>query len=356
MDGIRTLTRDDIPDVARLCQRAFLSPRRQASAALVDYLDRLFLDGPDRDDEIASKVMTTGGRVTGFIGALPLPMTFQGRPIRAAVPSSLVVEDPRADPLGGARLVRAFLQGPQDISISEPANNVAIGLWRRLGGVSVPSESLEWLVPFGHAGVAVALAGRRARPLAGAARLADRWLGRRRPGRIGLPKGVSVEEVDAAGFAEAWPDLILSYALRPDFSPAALAWRLDHAAANATRGPLRLAVVRGRAGPIGAFAYQGKRGGIAHGIQVLATPDGAPAVIDALLLDAADKGCVGVKGRTQARLLERLLERGALLFRRHGAVVHMRDPDLADCVRAGDAITGGLVGESWMRHVSDRTL
>ncbi|MEJ1160196.1 hypothetical protein [Prosthecomicrobium sp. N25] len=358
MGEIRACTAEDIPAVAALFQKTFVDARRPVPAGLADCIRGLLFGHPDFDPEIASRVLVEDGRVVGFAGVVPLRMWFRGRRLRAAVPTSLSVEDPQRRPLAGAKLVRAFLQGPQDLSISEPTNVQAQKLWVALGGETVTAESMEWLKVLKPAGLAVALAAdalpaaRFARP---AARLVDRFAGRFVGAVPARPAGLAVEATDDGGFATAVADAMETYALRPDWPSDSFAWQLSHAAGNRSRGPLRRLVMRDGKGRVaGAALYQGAPGGVGWVLQLLARPEAARAVLAALMADAAAAGCVAVKGRTQARLLDGLLDAGALLFRRHTSMVHARDPEIAAAVRAGEAITSGFAGEAWMRHVSDR--
>jgi hypothetical protein len=359
MSDIRACTADDIPAVGDLFQRTFRNARRPTPPGLAACIGDLLLNHPDYDPDIASRVMVDAGRLVGFIGVVPLAMTYRGRRLRAAVPTSIAVEDPQLRPLAGAKLVRSFLSGPQDLSISEPANSLAQGLWQRLGGETVNSESMEWLQVLRPAGLAVALGEDRvtplklARPIAG---LIDRMLARRVAARkVALTAGTDSAAVDDATFTAELPHVAAGYALHPDWRPETLLWQLAHAGANRSRGTLHRRIVYARGGkPVGAVLYHGRPGGIAWVLQMLARTEAARDVVEVLIADAAEKGCVAVKGRTQARFLDPLLARGALLFRRHTAMVHSRDPELMGAVRTGKAVTSGLAGESWMRHVSDR--
>src|ERR1043166_5856357 len=154
---VRTCTPDDMPAVAGLFQRTFRNARRATPASLTAYLRELYFDHPWRDPALASKVFVTDGAVRGFIGILPLRLAFRGATVRAAVAGSLMVENPQANPLAGARLFRAYLSGPQDMSLSDSANPVSRGMWERLGGKTAPSESMEWVRPFRPFATALAL-------------------------------------------------------------------------------------------------------------------------------------------------------------------------------------------------------
>ena len=123
MTEIRPSTPQDMPAVAALFQRTFRDPRRPAPASLQSYLRELFFEHPWFDPELAPKVyVAADGKVGGFIGSLPLRLVFAGRPVRAAIAGSLMVDGPQANPLAGARLLRAFFTGPQELSVSDSAS------------------------------------------------------------------------------------------------------------------------------------------------------------------------------------------------------------------------------------------
>src|SRR5437016_308997 len=159
MSLIRACGPEDMPAVAGLFQKTFIGRRGPAPQSLETYLAELFLHHPWYDSELASRVyVSPEGAVRGFIGVLPLRMCFRGKKIRAAVAGSLMVDNPQEHPLAGARLLRSFANGPQELSISESANRVSENLWQKLGGRTLPFESLEWLRILRPAGVALAFA------------------------------------------------------------------------------------------------------------------------------------------------------------------------------------------------------
>ena len=159
MSLIRAFSPEDMPAVAELFQKTFLNRRRSASESLKTYLAELFLHHPWYDPELASRVyVSPDGAVRGFIGVLPLHMCFRGRKIRAAIAGSLMVDRPEENPLAGARLLRSFANGPQELSISENANRVSENMWQKLGGRTVTFESLEWLRILRPAGAGIAIA------------------------------------------------------------------------------------------------------------------------------------------------------------------------------------------------------
>lgn len=357
--SIRLCTPDDLPEVAGLFHKTFRNSRTQTPASLEACLHEVFFQHPWQDAGLPSRLYSCEGRVAGFIGVLPLRMSFRGRQVLAAVPSSIVVDNPARHPLAGARLLRSFINGPQELSISEPLNATTQAMWARLGGHSFASESMEWLRPLRPSELAASLLiGRAASvlPARSLARLADRLVGKF-TGQAFEPtkRRLSASARDASDneLIELVPRFADCYALRPEFDPAALMFVIGHASRNRARGTLHRQVVFDKSGPIGCYIYQGRPGGVAWVLQILTTADAAPSVIDSLIEHAYAHGCVAIKGRTQLRLLEALLDRKCVFLRRHSAAVHSRNPELLEAVRSGDAVTSGFAAESWTKLIGE---
>jgi hypothetical protein len=356
---VRACTPDDMPAVAGLFQRTFRNARRAAPASLTSYLRELYFEHPWRDPALASKVFVADGAVRGFIGILPLRLAFRGRPLRAAVAGSLMVDKPQENPLAGARLFRAYFAGPQDVSLSDSANAVSRGMWERLGGKTAPSESMEWVRPFRPFATALALGAdvvpplRFARPLAslgdGIAGLLNRDLTRVPPADTAPDAEASDEQL-----VRLIPELASTYEVRPAWDATTLRWMLAHAADKNRHGPMVRRIVRGKDGaPLGCYIYYGRRGGVAWVLQLLARSDASGPVLDNLLASAFARGCVGVRGRNQARLLDALQRRHCMFFHRSATVVHSHDAELVAAVRGGEALVTGLAGDAWTRLVGD---
>jgi hypothetical protein len=357
---IRACTPDDIPAVAGLFQRTFRDRRAAAPASLQAYLRELYFEHPWRDADLASKVFVADGAVAGFIGILPLRLTFRGAPIRAAVASSLMVDNPQQNPLAGARLLRAYLGGPQDLSLSDSANPVSRGMWERLGGKTVPSESMEWVRSFRPAATALALAREAAPPARFAwpiAAAADGIAGLIRRDLVRFePAAADAHDTEASDdeLLRLIPELAATYAARPTWEPAALRWMLAHAARKERHGPMVRRIVRDKSGrPLGCYVYYGRRGAMAWVLQVLAPPGTVEPVLDNLLASAFARGCVAVRGRSHARLLDALQRRRCLFFCHASTVVHSANAELIAAIHAGDGLVTGLSGDAWTRLVGD---
>ncbi|EKF18272.1 hypothetical protein NA2_14012 [Nitratireductor pacificus pht-3B] len=361
------MAREDVPVIASMFQRILRRDRRAASPDLIAYLSKLFLDPPNRDPDIASLVhLRADGSVSGFMGVLPMRMAFEGRPLRAAIGGSFMVEDHEDDPYAGARLLRAFQNGPQDLSLTETANDVSTTMWRKLRGTILPDYSLEWLrVIRPTAFVSEMAAGvfgplRLISPLA---RPIDALLGRIAPGAgwAHLPaaalggKALPSSDADAETAAALFRRFVELHALHPDWPEADLQRMVAESGRKANYGGMVRRQVLARNGtPVGLFLYYGDRARIGRVIQVLALPGQEGAVIDSMLADACERGLVALRGRSQPALLDAMLGRRFAFVHASSSIVHARDQSLIAPFRAGQAFFNGFAGESWSRLLGDR--
>lgn len=358
MSQIRACTPEDMPRVADLFQAIFRGSSGPAPASLQQYLLELFFEAPWHDPELPSLVyIAPDGAVGGFVGVIPLRMSFRGKPIRVALASSVMVEKPKDNPLAGARLLRAFMNGPQDLSFSDDANPVSVAMWKKLGAQSVPLESLDWLRVLRPAGFALSIVGDRipllklAHPVCVAIdRMATRVAGNRfRLKTQGTARSIDVDLNDDS-LTEHLREFAAAYSLRPTWDTDSLRWILNHAAENRRHGSLVCRAVYGKAEPpLGCYLYYGRPHGVAHVLQVMASPDAAGIVLDSLLEHAQQNRCVAVRGRAHSRYIDGLFSRDCIFFNRGSVVVHSRNADVIGAARSGDALMTGLAGEAWTR-------
>lgn len=366
MSEVRPLRRDDIGAVAALFQSVFRDPAAPPPASLAAYLRRLYLEMPGFDPEIAPLVhVGADGAITGFVGVNALPMRHGERRLCAAICGSLMVRDRESDPMAGARLLKAFLAGPQDISFSETASEVSARMWTGLRGVALPQYSLDWVRLIRPAAFAVDVVASRlgaARLLSPLARGLDRLALRRlKPGDLrwsAVPAewpvqgGLAVVETDAGGFAGLVEPLTRQFSLRPDWAPGQLEAIVADAGPKPEHGEAVFARVEARGGkPVGAFAYHGRPGRVARVLQVLSLPGQAGPVLDCLIGDAARRGVAGLRGRIQPALLEAMLGRRIAFTHVASTVVHSREPELVRACRDGEAFFNGIAGEHWSRLI-----
>lgn len=369
MSRIRALEGADLPDVAVMFQRVLRKKQSPAPASLADYMRRFYLDAPGCGEGINSLVhVDDAGRISGFVGAHVLPMTFNGQKLRAAICGSLMVADPQADPMAGARLLKAFLDGPQDLSFSETANDVATQLWTRLRGAVLPQYSLDWVRVIRPLGFGVSLAASRigvVRVFSPLASAIDGLHNRRiRPGTRNWsgvaasqpsPPPLRTSQIGGPEFTRLLEPLTNQFALRPDWEASSLDWILTDAGQKPDFGELVFASVASPSGNVvGAFAYYAKSGGIGRVLQVLARPGQAGNVVDCLVDHAAKRGVCGLRGRTQPALMEAMLARRIAFVPVASTVVHARDENLLKAMTGSQAFLNGIAGEQWSRLIGGR--
>ncbi|MFE0018215.1 hypothetical protein ACFWXH_25455 [Mesorhizobium sp. NPDC059054] len=365
MPEIRPVTAQDLPAVAALFQRLLRSngvdPR-----ALADYLKTLFLEGPNYDPELASKVhVRDDGTVSGFFGIFPLAMEHAGRTLRAAVCGTFMVDARKDDPFAGARLLRDVLSGPQDLSFTETSNDLSTALWQKVNGHILPDYSLEWLrilrpVSFVADSVAKRVPGARLltpllRPFdALAQRAKSDWYGY--VPEVSRADAFTDGDVSEDEAAEIIPTFLRQFALRPQWDAERLRYMLAEARRKVIHGERVLRVVRARSNgaPIGLFLYYGDRGRLGRVVQVLSLPGREGLVIDRMMRHADSRNMPALRGRTQPALLGAMMGRKIAFVHAASTIVHSRDPKLIEAFTSGQAFVNGLAGEGWTRLIGDR--
>src|SRR5437879_6082897 len=90
---IRQFTEDDIPQVARIHQLAFLLPASAPLRAYHEYFTQVFLQNPVGESPLPSLVYEEDdGKVAGFVGIVPRRVTVNGRHFQAVVSSQFIVD------------------------------------------------------------------------------------------------------------------------------------------------------------------------------------------------------------------------------------------------------------------------
>lgn len=315
MGGIRRYEPADAAEVLAL--HAKTMPAQSPTA--VDYHEGLYgksmFDNPWSAPDLPSLVYEHDGALVGFLGVVARPMTFAGRPVRAAVSVRFMV-DPgsRAGAVAAAALHRRFLRGPQDLSLIENANVAARRVWEGTPGVVVvPLGSISWSTTGGP----------------------------------GPDPGGSDHALDTAALLERIRSSAAAYALAPVYDEQSLGWLTGFLEAAGYRGTLRCReVLDERGGARGWFVYHANPDGYNGVLALRAVPGGTRQTLAGLLRDAHVSGAAdGTVGRLDADLLGAVADRGATLTPGPWTFAYSTDPRIAQALVAGDAFFTRLDGE-----------
>jgi hypothetical protein len=249
----------------------------------------------------------------------------------------------------GALLLRAYLEGPQDLTADDRAIDQAYEMTRRLRGETHGVASIGWSHVIAPVPFAVTALGRRVGGERRAAALVARAgaLAQRRRGNP--PEGV-VEPLRNEALIDLIERMRRPFPLRPSYDEAFLNWLFAEMASANVDGQLVRRLVRADDGrPLGSYVMYVAPQGIAEVIQLAAAEPDVPVVLDHLIHDASTGGAVEVRGRFEHHLLSALRRRRCRLVPIDWALLHSRDPELLAAVHGGRALLTRLDGEWWLR-------
>jgi len=355
-DRIRRLAEGDLPAVADLHMRAFRDAAAPAPPGMAEEFGAVFLGHPWERHGLSSLVCDgRDGRPVAFLGVLPRPMRFLGRPILASVTTQLMVDPERGDPTTALRLCRAYFEGPQELSIADEGSERSRRLWQSLGGATSRLFSMRWTKILSAS--RFLLRGRETagppavlrRLLSLAAAPLDPLLRRAgQPFRIGGSSLLGAP-LEPARFLECLELSAKGAALLPEYDERTVSWLFEMARHKRCHGALRSNLLLDGTRPAGAYLYYARRGGTA---QVLCLHAGEERFTDALhhlFADARAAGAIAVSGRLDPRRLAEFSDAGCLLNRSYNWMqVRSRDKDLLLAIQAGDALLTRLEGEWWV--------
>jgi hypothetical protein len=350
------MERTDLPRVAALYERTVRSGRPSPPAGLASYFERTLLDHPWADPDIPSLVFDAGdGRILGFQGVNVRRMSIDGRQIRMACGSTLFT-DPHTRQLSiGARLLRSYLSGPQDLTITDGASPVVHEMWVRLGGYALYPGSIAWTRPFRpFRAVGDLWSDVRGKPrLRTLARPAwavlDATLTRvARPPKS--PPEVKAEELTPRALVDHQDDVVGDARLRVDYDEPFVEWLFREMAAVRTHGTLVRRLLRRGDRLLGWYIAYFKPHGRSHVVDLKATRGNLESVLDHLFADAWESGAGTLEGRLDDALYEPLARRRCLLLRGERALYHSRDPEVLAAISLGGSALSRLDGEWWMGH------
>jgi hypothetical protein len=331
------------------------------------YFTQIFLENPWRDYDAESLVHEEDdGKITGFLAVMARRMCFNGEDIQARIGSQFVV-DPDSRGLAGLKLMSAFLDGPQDLSISDQANAVGRQMWEGFGGATSVLYSMQWMYPLRpgqfvrsvmtEKKVLPPFSPRHQRPLLSRLfvpleraldALATPIL---RKLSVAAECRVIGEELTCETLLSCLAECAGKRSLRPAYDQRSLSWILQRADQMRRNGRLQKILVKTERQEVaGWYLYYLKTNGISEVVQLYANPRFAHAVLDHLFRHAESQGATALRGRLEPSLMQVFSEKHCLFHcGPDWALFHSRRPELLCALHRGDALFSRLEGE-WCLH------
>jgi len=353
---IRPATRDDLPAVASLRRRVFRHSEQPTEDALVRYLQLVFFDNPWASEDLPSlAVESARGDVVGFMGRIVRPYLHGQRLLRGAVATEVMIQPELRGRGIGSHLMRTYLDGGQDFTVADRANDGYRRLCEACGGEVAARYSWYWTVPVRPSLFAVAQLGWR-----GAVRLTapltaafDAVATRIPPGRFRRrqPAG-ACEQLDPQTIPGLLPGFVGADSIYPFYDPDALRWllqRLSDGMAHASRTVDLCAVRAEPDGIVGWFIAAKRQDGAFETVQMAARPEYRDLVFAHLLHRAWLCGATAVEGRSDP-FFEAVLvrQRLACVLAQPWVVVHAHDARVARAFRSGTLFLSRLEAEWWL--------
>lgn len=263
--------------------------------------------------------------------------------------------------MGAMQLVRAFMKGPQDVSITDSANESARQLLRSLGFTVVPVYSVIWARPlrpsqyFLH-GVSrlkknktIATIGAVVSPFC----LAADYLAAKvklSPFRQTFP-ATTAEDLDTETLLRCLASVPTKHWIVPQYTRESLDWVLQFLDKRKAMGELRKVLLRDASKKIvGWYIYGLSRRIVGEVLQIGTDGGHVGEVLDHLFHDAWQHGLLGLHGRMEPQFMEELTQR-ACVFLRNGSwtLAHSNKPELLNGIFSGTAFFSRLDGEWSLR-------
>jgi hypothetical protein len=366
MGFVRPLVPEDIPRIAHLYATAFAPLPSGSSDALRSALQEVFLDHPWRDDELPSLVYQDKNRkIVGCLGVMPRPMSMDGRPIRAAISHTVMVDPASRSTPAFVDLVRTYLSGPQDVSLAQ-GTSAGRRVFEAFGGSASLLYSMGWTRVLRPSRYLLAFLNRRGlptilsqalTPLSSLADTAAAWFLRDRF-RLSAPAPSGVE-LDAETFSGCLSEFARDRSLQPRYDARSLKWLVELLARRNGGSTLKKTAVRDAAQRIlGYYVYYQNPGDLGEVVQIAARPESIAEVLGHLFHDAWGDGLLAISGQLDPRYLAGVAAQHCLLNRGDGSwlLVHSKNPDVLAAIHRGDAFLTGLEGEWWIASAFRRSL
>lgn len=355
MSEIRALAPDEIDQIAELYRFVDNSDWRIPPPEVPAWLRRTLFEDPWADPEIPTLVhVEDSGRITAFIASHVRRMRFDDSTIRLAAGGPLIVHPDARSRAIGPRLWRQYLDGPQELTVTDGASDEMRQIFELIGGQMMHPSSIAWACVFAPFSF-MASRWLHFHPRAKAAS-APVWAGLDRVTSRTVPyfrrpdgATTTTEPLTPSLMLEHLPALTRSLRLFPDYDEPYLNWLFAELHHNRTWGAPVPRLVRDQSGRVlGWYVYFLLPGEGCQVVHVAARARHAGDLLDALFADVAARGGAGAQGRVEPALLASLAGRGALFRYSPRSLVHSSKPELLSALAGGQALLTRLEGDWWM--------
>jgi hypothetical protein len=320
------------------------------------YFTSVFLKSPFADERLPSLVYEDkDGSILGFLGVAPRRFSFKGESLSAAISSQLMVEPSGRSTFVGIYLLRKFLEGPQDFSIADEANDAAKRIWESLGGTTSYLRSLYWFRLLRPCHTALSIL-RRRRWLSPIALLsqpmalfldsllahAPRSYFRQRPPQA------SSGDLTPNDLAKCLPS-VYGRSIVPMHDEASLAWLFHRADQKKQHGNLHTVRLSGeKEKTVGWYIAYFNPGRVSEVLQIGAAEPYRQLVLDHLFYNAWSKGVIALTGHIDpAFLKEYAASRCFFHHRNEWVLLHSKRPEILQ--HYGNSLVSRLEGEWCLR-------
>jgi hypothetical protein len=349
--------------VARLYQVVMRGGTGEPPAFLEPFFERSLLDHPWADPAIPSLVYVEDGEIVGFIGSNVRRMLFDGHPIRMACSAHQIAHPGVRNRAVGALLMRKYMSGPQDLTITDGATETVRRMWEGLGGRTVHACCFSYVRVFRPWRLALGRAVElfdvhRVEPaVVPLAAGFDRATGALfRSFRGVAPPTTDVVPLSPRRLLELLPVIDRAVRVRADYDLPYLDWLFQELnreqptlwERGVRRGKLWAEAVYKDDRGLGWYVCQLRTGRLCRVLQIAAAPGNVDLVLTQLLHGASARGAAGLYGRVEPRLVGPLSAGGNFLrFSEGRLLVNARESELCNAVIRGDTLLTRLDGEWW---------
>ena len=354
MGTVRAFTPGDIPQVIELNTKLFPRSALLSHDRQEEIFSSVCFENPWHDGEISSLVHEeANGRLSGFLAVIPRKMLWRGTTIRVAVSQHLMVDHAT---LASVQLIKHLFSGPQDLTMTDMAVDVARKIWERAGGTTSRLHSFYWFRPLRIVASALSffIKSKNELPRSRAVLFSSALDGVANkiplnPFRVHLPD-TTAEELSVPELLSLMGGAGIKRSLSPCYDPSSLAWLLGRLDREERFGKVQKKLVRSREGEIiGWFLYNLNPYGRSEVLQIEATGTGIDAVIRHLFYDAWKNNSTEIAGRLDPRHMREFAgERCLFNPGKNWMLVHARDRSIADAILQGDAWLSRLEGDLWL--------